>query len=1354
MKMNVRLLVAACLSFVSAGGCDCIGGVNGTLKPPEFDTADRVTNRAKFTLAGTKQPNTSVTLQRGDDKPFEAVALDAAADFSVVVDLKEGPNPFFGVAVDEAGRTSDPAGPVTITLDSVPPGAPRFDPIETSVVVDNGASSVDVVVTGTRDADCELQVLLDRTPLSRTALTLSGDGFSFPVAVPVGDIVVTATCVDDATNQSEPATLTLTGAYDETPPALPTVEPVDNPIVIGDDETEAVVTLRGTREPESAITIDDVEVVAIAASTSWSTDRTFALGSTTIAVRAVDRAENVSEAVAVDVDVRRLPRAPVASPPSLTNQPTLALAGFCGAGTAVGVAFDVDEPAGLFDALPPCVDGGFTLDIPLTEGPNAFYLYAVDDVGLESVRVGPFSTELDTVAPAAPVLTFPSCAATGSCNVFIEFGRTTGPLNLAGTRAEGDAAITVDGVRTVEPGSAEWATSITATLAQTRAVTFRSIDAAGNESEPVLLSVTGIAGLALPTVECIGPYKISGTNAACPLELPEIRRAVRGDAVTLRGRKSAGSGVRIRNLTTNGEATLPESQGLTWTLTVTGLVADRQTLAVSVFNAESASAEIGPFAVRRDDTAPAAPTVEGLVEFNGTDAEDAILSVDGTATTRASQARVAGLKDLDGDVCVAQVVVNEQTCPGGECPDTVFSDCFPVAAADGLTDWGCATAALTCEPNLGLQPGLNRLCFESSDVVPADGEALNPSDLARVFAGNRSVRTCIDIDRTIDPVPSFVRPVDGTLVRPGPLRVDIAIDQPVDLTDAVRVCVGAGDAGCAVATEVQTDLWQATVTIPAGAAGTAITLRADALSNDVVRGSATITTTLLPGNLLLTDLSATRGSGGQGQEGEACTRDSDCEAPLVCDRVSDVCTHRTVGGFAPQVAVGPNQETIVVWRDECWLEEGCPVRDTNGTLSAANPADVFLRVFADGQLSRTVNLSDEKDPITTVAVDGNSRSASIAVAATGEIHVAWIDDGYDLPNICKTYDVEGVPTSLCFPQVGIVYRNIGNDGRTCTIDANCGPSALCFDGQCRPVSSADLSLVEADQLSGDPALAAASTGELVAVWWNSTDPSPDFKDSAYMKIGVYCSADCIYDNGNVQIANTWETADITPQQRGLILSNPAVVADESRNAWVAWHEQRCIGPADDNALRCDTVGNFALRFTRVPLDRNTGRVADPPIEIAVADLDSASAPELAWDPAGYVHIVWSTSTSVRYRRFDTNAGDQVDPLSPEQILYTGPVGGVSVATLEANTVVVGWAPALGDCPVDPTEQGLQSVVVLDGIPATTTVVTPGIGISSPSMAALAGGAVAVVYEDEGEEICLGVRNEFRPDLRFDVITPQ
>jgi hypothetical protein len=1225
MKKNVRLLVAACLPLVAIGGCDCIGGVNGTLTPPEFTTRDRVTNRAKFTVAGNKPANTSVTLQRGDDKPFEAVALDAAEDFSATVDLKEGENPFFAVAVDSAGRTSDPAGPLTITLDTVAPAAPVFDPIDTAVVVDNGADNATVIVSGTREADCTLQVVVGGQPLSRNALTTTGTSFSFPFAVPVGETAIEATCVDEATNRSEPATLTLVGAHDETPPAAPVVDPVDNPIVIEDGEADALVTFTGTREANSSITFDDVEAVALAASTSWSTQQNIPLGQSTISVRAVDRSGNISQATTVDVDVRHLPSAPIANPPALTNQPNLVVTGFCGDGTAVGVAIDPAEPAGLFDSLAACVGGEFSVDVALIEGANAYYLYAVDDVGLESVRVGPFSTVLDTVAPQPPVFTFPSCATTDprTCSVFIATGQRSGPFDVAGTR-DADAAIVVDGVRLVEPGSADWAGVITVALAETRVLAFVAVDDAGNASAPATVTVSGIAGLTLPTVECIGPYRLSGLNEACPVEIPEIRRAIRGDSITLSGVKVAGSGVRVHNLTTGNVTTLAPSQATTWSVTTNGLIAGRQDFSVSVFNAVSESSERGPIALRRDDVAPSAPTLVGLADFHANGDPDAVLTLDGAAVTRADQARITGGKSLDGDICVAQVVVTDQTCPGGVCPDIVFSECLAIAAADGLTEWGCATTSPTCLANLGLQPGKNRLCFESSDAVPTDGEPVNPNPQARAFVGNRSTRVCVDVERTVDPLPSFVRPVEGTLVRPGPLRVQIDVDQPVALTDRVRVCVGAGDAGCVDATEISTNLWETTVTIPAGAAGTPITLRADAFVTGVVRGTASISTTLLPGSLLVTDYANTPGG------------------------------HRTVGAYSPQIAVGPSQEAVMTWEDDCWGDDvnGCPVRDTRGTATATLPTDIFLRTFADGALSRVVNVSD--DPLAV-----SSTQPTLTVTPTGEIHVAWIDNGFNHPN--RT----------------LVHRVIGNDGRSCVTDANCGASSLCIAAQCHPVRQTTV-VVDDAQPSGDPVLTSASTGEVVALWWKATDPSPDFKDTAYLKLGVYCSTDCNYDNGNVQPAGTWENADVTAQQRGAIIANPAVVVDDARNAWVAWFDERCTGPA--GAGRCDFVGDFAIRFTGVSLVRGN-RFADTPITIANTGLDSSSRPAIAYDSAGFVHIVWSTTSGVNYRRFDTLA-QPAQALSPTQRLYDGPVGSASVVSIDANTAVVTWAPALGDCPVN------------------------------------------------------------------------
>jgi hypothetical protein len=58
-------------------------------------------------------------------------------------------------------------------------------------------------------------------------------------------------------------------------------------------------------------------------------------------------------------------------------------------------------------------------------------------------------------------------------------------------------------------------------------------------------------------------------------------------------------------------------------------------------------------------------------------------------------------------------------------------------------------------------------------------------------------------------------------------------------------------------------------------------------------------------------------------------------------------------------------------------------------------------------------------------------------------------------------------------------------------------------------------------------------------------------------------------------------------------------------------------------------------------------------------------------------------------------------------------------------------------------------VIRDGVPGVPAIVAGNPGLSSPATAPVAGGAVALAYEDESETFC---RN-YIPDIRFDVLTP-
>jgi hypothetical protein len=1289
-SFRTAVAAAAMVTVPLAPGCSCgvltaLAGLEEPPPSPVVNPLPAITNALTLPVSGTTAPRTAVDAEVVGRGPFRLRALEEGEAFAGTLELVEGDNTIFVAATNGAGTPSTPVGPLVVVLDTVAPDAPAFVDPPASVAVGPGGAPAESVLQVTSGADCILDVTLNGAPLAATAITADDGGFVVAVDLPVGSNAIGASCRDAAGNSSDTTAITIEVVVDATAPAPPVVNPFTAPLVFEAPATTASLALTGSKAAGTLLVIDGQAQAAIGAGETWQLDLTLEEGDHVLLLATQNALGTRSEAVSVAVPTRERPVAPLPDPiAGLTNQTTFSMTGTrCAVGTQIFAATTA-EGAGDVALAGTCEAfqvggvevGRFTVRVTLQEGANDIYLYAQRDLGVQSRRVGPLNVTLDTVAPAAPVITFPSCAAAAprTCNAIIGAGETSGVFSLSGTR---DAADDVNVNGEVTPaGDVLFSADVTVQAsAASTTITVRTVDAAGNESEPVVVTVVPVAGLAAPTLQCLGPYRFSGSLAACPIlntAIPASRRAVRGGDITLRGTVAvAGQQLRVCAVPASRGAVDDPCAPAPDTIVVNAVVASNRSFVAQVpasvlaggtnffiqsSAAAAVSAFVGPNVVRRDDTAPASPSGLALSDVDG--------PLQGTPpTTRLLDVSLAGIKDIDGDVCLRQALVSD-TCPGGVC---AFTPCLLLAGADGLTAWSGAVR---------LRGGQNRLCVESSDVVPFDGEVSNPSVGAgeRQFVGNVSAEACIDVSVSVDPGPAFIQPLEDALVRPGRFVAKVEVDDPLDATTGVDICVE--DDPCVAATEdVENGVWQAEVQLPSGSLGDEVDLRALAkVGNDVRGAPAVVTARLIPPQQLV---SAT--------------------GDIVADDFM-------IGRVAPRVAGGISGELIAVWEDDCMVRSSpaCTVRNTSNALQNTGDKSIFVRRMVAGAWQRIVNVSDDVD-----AADGTE--PVIAVDRAGFSHLLWIDNGFD--------DAEGT----------LVHR---------TLSADLVP--LAFSPTVEVTSDLENENGRRE-LDFRPSIATGPGGETAVAWVKQRDAveGPEGEGTRYVAFAVYCSNECEnYASQAARSAGVWSAAvQISPQITPTPLDNPAIALDAEsspeRKAWVAWN----LRQGTNQLLQIRDVPLDPAVATPINANcQDLQTASNCLLTIPATGVVAASRPTMAMDPSGILHIVWNASDGVRYTSLDTVPDSGFRTFSPVLLLAAHETDALA-ATADVIAPAAGRAVAfISMIPRDdfcfaqaPTGGSVRQSEIVGGAVTTTSVVAARSSLA-PRAAVLAGGSAAIVYE--------------------------
>lgn len=599
---------------------DDTGNIRGTI------TSVAPTDASLPILAGTGEPGGTITIYDNGVAIGTTTVLPNGT-WSVTPDgpLPDGTHSITVTETDAAGNQSTASEPVIFTVDTTPPLAPG------NLVVSNDGGTI----SGIAEAGSTVTIREDGVTLG-TAVVDSQGNFSLTLTPPkLNGEILTADATDAAGNTG-PAT--AAASPDITPPQTPIivsviddVQATTGPVGPNGITNDRAPTVNGTGEAGSTITIyngsDVLGTTVVPSSGLWSftppaplTDGTYVLTAT-----ATDPAGNpsgISTAWTINVD-GTAPGAPVISQVvddvpgrtgsldinETTNDATPTLSGTAEPNATVtlrvdGVAIGTTVANGLGVWI-------FTPSSPIGEGPHDLTAVATDAAGNTSGVSNTWTLTVDSVAPAAPVIT----------QVIDDVPERLGALNpndstndtmptLNGTAEPGSTVtIRLDGTSLVTipvDNNGAWSYTLTTPLGSgPHTFTVVATDAAGNTSQPS-------SGFTL-TVDTTPPT--AATIATVTDDVGGVQGTLSSGDTTddtkplLQGSAPADAVITVYDgATLLGTATLDGSGG--WSFTpVTPLTDGPHSLTVHATDAAGNTTISSPFVLTVDTVAPATPDI-------------------------------------------------------------------------------------------------------------------------------------------------------------------------------------------------------------------------------------------------------------------------------------------------------------------------------------------------------------------------------------------------------------------------------------------------------------------------------------------------------------------------------------------------------------------------------------------------------------------------------------------------------------------------------------------------------------------------------------------------------------------------
>ncbi|WP_157535751.1 Ig-like domain-containing protein [Microbacterium sp. Root166] len=445
-----------------------------------------VTNDTTPLVTGTAEANATVTVLM-DGASIGTTVADGSGNWSMTSpSLTQGTHFVRANYVDGAGNTSADSATNTFLVDSIAPVAP----VVTTPANGSITNDTTPLITGTAEANSTVEVFIDDVSVGTAPADGSGAWSLTSPVLTEGSHSVHATSTDAAGNTSVDSN-TNTFIVDSVAPAAPVLVTPANGSVTSDNTPDVT----GTAEPLSTVTVRIDGVVAgtapVDALGNWTITTGILLdGPHTAVATASDAAGNVSpdsNTNTFTVDTLD-PAPPVIVTPangSVTGDNTPAITGTAEANSIVTVVID-GTPAGTTttDSLG---NWTFTPPAPLSDGPHSAVATATDAAGNVSPDSNTVTFTVDTVAPAAPVITSPTNGSTTT--------DTTPPIT--GTAEPGSTVtVIVDGTpigTAPTDGNGNWTLTPTTPLPNGQhTITATATDPAGNTgpaSAPVVFTI-------------------------------------------------------------------------------------------------------------------------------------------------------------------------------------------------------------------------------------------------------------------------------------------------------------------------------------------------------------------------------------------------------------------------------------------------------------------------------------------------------------------------------------------------------------------------------------------------------------------------------------------------------------------------------------------------------------------------------------------------------------------------------------------------------------------------------------------------------------------------------------------------
>jgi len=244
---------------------------------PILNPVTSPTNISSQTLSGTKELNTSIWING-----TEVISINSDTTWYYPYNLSEGINNISITSRDAAGNES-PTITTIIILDTINPVVPTLN----DVVSPTNISPQ--ILSGTKEINTSIWINEIESVLINSDTT-----WYYAFDLSEGGNKISITACDAAGNKSTIVTADIT--LDTIVPETSTLNPVTSPTNISSQ------TLSGTKEENTSIWINDIEVVLLDLSTEWSYPYNLFEGNNNISITSRDTAGNESSAVTAIIE--------------------------------------------------------------------------------------------------------------------------------------------------------------------------------------------------------------------------------------------------------------------------------------------------------------------------------------------------------------------------------------------------------------------------------------------------------------------------------------------------------------------------------------------------------------------------------------------------------------------------------------------------------------------------------------------------------------------------------------------------------------------------------------------------------------------------------------------------------------------------------------------------------------------------------------------------------------------------------------------------------------------------------------------------------------------------------------------